>query len=103
MKRNAKIFGLVMLTIVLMTFQACESEAFFGKIVIEITDDPFPIDIIEEASIRVFKFEAHPMGSEEDTDMILLSEDTMSFNLIDLRNGVTENLVESENQEAKLY
>jgi hypothetical protein len=96
MFKNAKLFEVVLLAIILMTLQACEREVFFGRIVIEITDGPFPIEIIEEASIRVFKFEAHQVGSEEDAGMILISEDTMIYNLIDLRNGVTENLAESE-------
>ena len=77
--------------------QGCEkSPALYGRLIVGISDDPFPVEIIEEASIRVFKFEAHPMDAEEDEDMILLLEDTMYFDLIKLRNGVVENLIDTE-------
>lgn len=67
-----------------------------GRITVLITDDPFPIEFIEEASIRIIKFEAHPLDSDEDENMILLSEDTAKYNLIDLRNGVVEELLNAE-------
>ena len=79
-------------------FQACENEVFYGRLVIGITDDPFPVEMISEASIRVFKLEAHPKNAEEDTEMILLSEDTVKYNLLDLRNGVVETLVDVDIQ-----
>lgn len=100
---NTKFLILVILGMVLMSLQSCEKEGelFLGRIIVAITDDPFPIEIIEEASIRVFRFEAHPVNSEEDNDMILLSDDTVTYNLVKLRNGVTETLVNTEIEAGK--
>lgn len=96
MKRK-NILLLVLLAAIAITWQACEkSEKPSGRLVVYITDDPFPIEMIEKASIRVFKFEAHPMNYEEDEGMVILSEDTVAYNLVKLRNGVVESLIDSE-------
>lgn len=95
--KAVKLLTVVLIGALMCSLHSCEKEKpYYGRITVLITDDPFPIDLIEEASIRVVKLEAHPIDSDEDENMILLSEDTVKYNLIDLRNGVVEELIDSE-------
>lgn len=86
--------ALILLISIVLFFQSCEKEKITGRLSIFITDAPFPIGLVEEANITVFKLQAHAINAEEDSEMITLSEDTLEFNLMNLRNGVVEALVE---------
>lgn len=97
MKRTSISLIFVLVALIAIISLSCEkNESLKGRLVVYITDDPFPIEIIQEASIKVFRFEAHPKEYEEDEGMIILSEDTVKHNLIELRNGVLESLVDTE-------
>ncbi|QBA64158.1 DUF4382 domain-containing protein [Muriicola soli] len=82
-----------------------------GRLTIQLTDAPFPHDMIAEANVTVFKIEARQKGEDEDegnhgedgmidedsgNDYIVLMEEEITVNLLDLTNGVTENLVDTE-------
>lgn len=69
-----------------------------GNLVIKLTDAPFPIDMIDEATVNIVKVEIRKKseGEEEGYPYITLSEESLEFNLLDLRNGVTADLVEME-------
>lgn len=69
-----------------------------GNLVIKLTDAPFPIDMIDEATVNIVKVEIRKKseGEEEGYPYITLSEESREFNLLDLRNGVTADLVEIE-------
>ncbi|MCF8226307.1 MAG: DUF4382 domain-containing protein [Bacteroidales bacterium] len=64
----------------------------YGTLKISITDAPFPFDMIDSAGITITKVEARISGDSSDADFITLVEDTMAFNLLELRNGVKEQL-----------
>ncbi len=82
--------------------------AEFGKIQIQLTDAPFPHDMVAEANVTIFKIEARQKGDdsemEEGNEMesssgnkyIVLMEDEIEVNLLDLTNGVTEMLVDTD-------
>lgn len=74
-----------------------------GTLTVRITDAPFPSDSVAEANITIDKVEIKVAGDgnmESDADsFIVLSEETATFNLLDLSNGVTEVLTTTEVQE----
>ena len=92
--KRARIITLTLIVAALYFMQGCEKEIFTGRLIISITDDPFPVELISEASIKVFRIEAHPADAGDDLGMLVLSDDTSRFNLIELRNGIKETLVD---------
>jgi len=70
-----------------------------GHLVIHLTDAPFPIDMIDAATVHIVKVEIRKVteGNEDGNPFIPLElELTDPVNLLDLRNGVTAKLVEAE-------
>lgn len=85
-----------------------------GKLTVQITDAPFPHDLVAEANVTIFKIEARfksdeiEMDSEMDDEdgesvdydegeehskFITLMEEEIDLNLLELTNGVTETLL----------
>ncbi len=74
------------------------NDSNIGRLVIKVTDGPFEIDLIESATVTITKVEIRKAG-KGDTDgypFIVLSEDTVTYDLLELRNGVSEELVNLE-------
>ncbi len=65
-----------------------------GKLSVKLTDAPFPTDLVAEANVTIEKIEIRKSGSDLIPEFITLSEDTVTFNLLDLTNGVTATLVD---------
>lgn len=64
-----------------------------GRLVVKITDAPFPIDLVEEANVTITRLE---LRSEVDTagyPFLTIFEGSREFNLLELRNGVMAELV----------
>ncbi len=98
--KRIKIEALMVAALMIVgIFSACEKSdnSTSGKITIQLTDAPFPTDLVEEANVTINKIEIRKAGDGEDdgNPYVVLSEEEMSFNLLDLTNGVTENLVDS--------
>jgi hypothetical protein len=71
-----------------------------GHLVIKLTDAPFPYEIIEAATVNIVKVEIRKV-CECDEDgypyiELPLPDDSNEFNLLELRNGVTADLVDME-------
>ncbi|MDF1570413.1 MAG: DUF4382 domain-containing protein [Bacteroidales bacterium] len=64
-----------------------------GVLNIWATDAPFPVALIEKAMIKVVKME---LRQEDDSVFRLFSQDTTTFDLLSLRNGVMESLASKE-------
>ncbi|MFY0625069.1 MAG: DUF4382 domain-containing protein [Reichenbachiella sp.] len=66
-----------------------------GKLNIELTDAPFPTDLVEQANVSIDLLEIKKSNASEggEEDYLILSENELSFNLIDLTNGITTALV----------
>lgn len=83
-------------------FAACQdeynNESTTGKLKIQLTDAPFPTDLVAEANVTITKIEVRKANQEEEAGnpFITLSEEEMSFNLLELTNGVTAGLVDLE-------
>lgn len=79
-----------------------------GKMTIQLTDAPFPHDLVAEANVTIFKIEARnrdketgaamdgEMADETETPFVVLMEQEIQVNLLELTNGVTETLVDTE-------
>ena len=63
-----------------------------GTLSILLTDAPFPTDLVDEANVTIIKLEAREADGGEASPYLTLSEDTQTYNLLDLRNGVTASL-----------
>ncbi|WP_430813526.1 DUF4382 domain-containing protein [Carboxylicivirga sp. RSCT41] len=80
-------------------FMACSNDdgnASTGTLKINLTDAPFPTDMVSEANVTISKIEIRNADESEEGPYTVLSEEEMSFNLLDLTNGVTAGLVDLE-------
>jgi hypothetical protein len=72
-----------------------------GKLVIKLTDAPFPINMIDAATVYINKVEIRKKSEGEELGYPYITlleelEEPLEFNLLDLRNGITADLVEME-------
>ncbi|MBA6315651.1 DUF4382 domain-containing protein [Cellulophaga baltica] len=74
-----------------------------GTLFIQLTDAPFLYDMVAEANVTIFKIDARYKGgvetdsvSADGNSFITLSEEEVPINLLELTNGITENLVNLE-------
>jgi hypothetical protein len=97
-----KKLGFILLAAALLLFTgACNKTGTGdsqGRLVIKITDDPFDISSVESATVTITKVEIRKAGDgvSDVNPFLLLSDDTVTINLIDLRNGITETLLDLE-------
>ncbi len=114
-----KLFSIFLLA-VLASFISCTdsdgSNMDTGKLVIQLTDAPFPHDLVAEANVTIFKIDARYKGEDMENEMenemegeteeemenedgssfVVLMEEEIQVNLLDLTNGITETLVNTE-------
>ncbi|MCB0373778.1 MAG: DUF4382 domain-containing protein [Muricauda sp.] len=109
---RTKVF-LYAMSILSLVFVACSNDAnnganadTMGRLTLQLTDAPFPFDMVAEANVTVFKIDAR-LASSEDEDVegdseedgypfVTLMEEEIPVNLLDLTNGVTEELADLE-------
>lgn len=108
-----KFFSIV-LFVAVTVFLGCtdgnDNNNGMGRLVVQLTDAPFPHDLVAEANVKIFKIEARHKGGipDEDRDAVnendsIKEEDGSSFlvlleeekdvNLLELTNGFTQILV----------
>ncbi len=92
-----KVF-LLLLVIASAGFFACNKTADdqTGRLVVKVTDAPFPIENIEYANVTINKVELREEcdGICDENPFVVVSEEAVTVNLLDLRNGVTELLAD---------
>jgi len=109
-----KLFTSVLL-VVFTVFISCtdsdDKNSDYGRLSVNLTDAPFPHDLVAEANVTIFKIEARYKGdmdinseiddnsdssmeTEEKSSFIILMEEEIEVNLLDLTNGVTKNLAD---------
>jgi len=93
---------------VILMFSACSDtispdNSGPGRLVIKITDSPFPIDLVESATVTITKVEIRKVCDtiSDGNPYMVVSEDTISFDLLQLRNGITEDLADVEVPQGK--
>ena len=90
--------GVLMILLLPTLFWYCNSDdeaSQTGNLVIQMTDAPFPTDLLSKAEVTINKVEVRRAGSEGNPFQVL-SEEEATFNLLDLVNGVTSELVNLE-------
>lgn len=94
----------------LVVFISCtdgdDSLSDMGRLIVQITDAPFPHDLVAEANVTIFKIDARQkehememdseMDGEENSPFIILMEEEVQINLLELTNGLTERLVNTD-------
>ena len=103
MKRRFFQLSMILLVSALFGLTACQEnsdsvEASKGRLVVKLTDAPFPIDLIDQALVTIDKIEirkaSDSLSQEEGlSPFIVLSQETQQFNLLNLRNGITADLL----------
>ncbi|MFS4466466.1 DUF4382 domain-containing protein [Maribacter sp. 2210JD10-5] len=107
---NTKAILAICLGAALLFFSCVEDvktgNEYSGRLILKLTDAPFPYDLVSEANVTLFKVEARKVDDEavEENDMadnetlpfITLMEQEISVNLLNLTNGVTQILADVE-------
>lgn len=105
MKTRVIQLTMILLVGVLFGLTACQEdsesmEAGKGKLVVKLTDAPFPVDLVDQALVTIDRIEirraAYSLLDDEgmeSSSFIVLSEETMQFNLLELRNGITAEML----------
>ncbi len=96
--KNIRNIAIVLFSAALLIFSSCQKndQDNFGILKVTITDDPFPIDFIAEANVTITKVEIRTKNDTSGNPYMILMEDTLEYNLLDLRNGVVAELLELE-------
>jgi len=95
------IVSIVLLSFGLM-FNGCEkadnglTTNDVGKVTLKITDSPFPLKFIEEANVTITNIQMHAIDSVNGRSWITVWEGRQTINLLELRDGKTEDLPEAE-------
>ena len=95
-----KLFFTIFTAALVLIFTGCNktSDSGNGRLVVKITDAPFPVDIIESAEVTITKIEIRKAGDgiSDGNPFDVIWEGSETFNLLDLRNGVVEDLLDLE-------
>lgn len=110
--KNLVKSGLVLLAGILVLSTSCDQtnnsgEAGKGTVVIKMTDAPFPVSLVDEAWVTIDKIEIRSTSTVSGTTTTETTEDDglesmytvlyegegMDFNLLDLQNGVTTDVL----------
>lgn len=67
-----------------------------GKLVVSVTDDPFNISFIESASVTITKIEIRKDVENKPDTFLVLSEVPVTLDLLGLRNGIKQELLNLE-------
>jgi hypothetical protein len=96
--KSSLILTAFLLSIVVLTFTGCQKADgdSTGRLIVTITDAPFPINMIEEATVTVTKLEVRSDAESDEHPFTTIFEGSKEFNLLELRNGVMEELVDVE-------
>jgi hypothetical protein len=80
--------------ICLGSLAGCGGSGGGGRLNIQITDAPFPFDLVSTADVTIDRIEVHVSDSpSQASGWMTLSETPQTFNLLDLQGGVTATLL----------
>ena len=67
-----------------------------GRLSVKITDNPFDISTVESATVTISKIEIRQAGAKDGDPFLVLKANPVTVNIFELRNGITEELVNME-------
>jgi hypothetical protein len=81
-----------------LIFTGCSKDNGNGRLVIKVTDAPFPISYIESATVTIIKVEIRKAGDcvSDGNPFSVIWEGSAEFNLLELRNGLVAELLDLE-------
>jgi hypothetical protein len=92
-----RLFFIIFTAALVLIFTGCSktNDTGNGRLVVKITDAPFPVDFIESAEVTITKIEIRKAGDgiSDGNPFNVIWEGSETFNLLDLRNGVVEDLL----------
>jgi hypothetical protein len=72
----------------------CDGDPDTGRVHLVLTDAPYPVDMMESAQVTIEAISVHVAGDESGWHDLPFTED--SYDLLDLQNGVTAELIDAE-------
>lgn len=97
MKRTVLI---ILAAVSILLMPGCNKSSYDGpgRLIIKVTDAPFPFSSIESATVTINKVEIRKAGDgiPDGNPFIVISTEPKTFDLLDLRNGLVEELVNLE-------
>lgn len=114
MKSN--VFSIVLIAFSVLFISCSDNDDAnneYGRLSVQLTDAPFPHDLVAEANVTIFKVEARYKGdlqldtqaidstdasieSDQGKSFLVLMEKEVQVNLLELTNGVTKTLADIE-------
>jgi hypothetical protein len=95
-----KLFFTFLAATLVLIFNGCNktNDDGNGRLVVKVTDAPFPVNSIESATVTIIKVEIRKAGDgiSDGNPFTVLWEGSETFNLLELRNGVAEELLDLE-------
>lgn len=103
MKTFKKYFSIIILTMIGIVTISCTGENNLdkatGNISIKLSDAPMHYDQFMEANVTIVKME---IGNSADMNsFVMLSDTPMKYNMLELVNGITETIANTEIQEGR--
>lgn len=93
---KALVVSILCLGLIVSCDEGTKVNTFTGRLSLELTDAPFPTDLVAEANVTIDRIEIRKSDADEESAFKVINEEEMSFNLLDLTNGVTANLADIE-------
>jgi len=92
------LFPFLAAMLVIMFSGCSKSTDGLGRLVVKVTDAPFPINMVETAAVTITKVELRKEGDgvSDGSPFLTVWEGSETFNLLELRNGLAEQLLEVE-------
>ncbi len=108
MKKHVIVPGSILAFILALLCACQDTQDQTGRIIIKVTDEPFPVSMIVDANVTITKVEVRAAADEteesesngaessEESGFITLWEGSRELELMNLRNGIMEELAEAE-------
>jgi hypothetical protein len=95
-----RLFFTLFAATLILIFTGCSktTDSGNGRLVIKVTDAPFPLSYVESATVTIIKVEIRKAGDciGDGNPFLVVWEGTKTFNLLELRNGLVEDLLNLE-------
>lgn len=93
-----KIFFSLLAAAIVMIYTGCSRDSGTGRLVVNVTDAPFPVEFVKSATVTISKAEIRRVGDDisDGNPFMLLWEGSKTFDLLQLRNGVVDELLNLE-------
>ncbi|MEZ5069442.1 MAG: DUF4382 domain-containing protein [Bacteroidales bacterium] len=96
MKRGI-VRNMIGLAALLSVLAGCQESAMEpGRLVVNLTDAPFPIEQIQKAGVTITKVEIRSKNTQDGNPYLTIFSDSAEFDMMELRNGIRAQLANLE-------